>query len=792
MTSFVKTAHSNIKRPFERKSSAKNKVWFPTVRLKIPTVGSKVPTAKPTVDVDKGNKGKGIPQDNIDDKGYWDSGCFRHITGNISYLYEHEPFNGGYVSFGHRRGKIIGKGLIKTGKLEFENVYFVKELKYNLFSVSQICDNKNTVLFTDTECLVLGKDFKLVDDKHNVVVERRNRTLIEAAMTMLADAKLPITFWAEVVNTACYVKNRVLVSKPHNKTPYELFNERSHAIGFLRPFGCHVMIFNTLDHLDKFDAKGDEGYFVGYSLSSKAFRMLNKITKKIEENLHEQQEVNRDKEFPESSGNSNPTASIKVSTNDSFELASSLTLETEVPTVSIHVPTDSLYVPQITSSVPRIISSGGSSFPKLLSLGNAMSFENSVYKVEKAMYGLHQAPRAWYGTLSKYLLDNGFQRGTIDQTLFIRKHKGEFFLVQVYVNDIIFGSSNPKLCRKFETLMHEKFQMSAMGELNFFLGLQVLQKKDGIFLSQDKYVSDILKKFGYIHIRAVRTPMDRENPWGKDGTRKDVELHLYRSMIGSLIYLTASRISYDNVVDLLTKAFDVGSPKSTSFNEFSSNIATTLACLATNRTYNFSKMIFNGMMRNVKSKAGANETAFPTGDVRYGEAFPTDTSLDAGQDMENIAKNFAIPLEALPRVTSLGGDRDKSADKGSDSTDEMANVLGTLGATNILASVGLRLVFTTASTVVSLAVATASGSFPTATIFTTASVVTPTTRVTIYLRRVIIGSSSLISINIPSISKKDKRKGKMIEPDKPSIEKVLEQISVQLARDLEVKFAQED
>nr|GEV07591.1 hypothetical protein [Tanacetum cinerariifolium] len=126
-----------------------------------------------------------------------------------------------------------------------------------------------------------------------------------------------------------------------------------------------------------------------------------------------------------------------------------------------------------------------------------------VYKVEKAMYGLHQAPRAWYGTLSKYLLTNSFQSGTIDQTLFIRKHRGDFILVQVYVDDIIFGSSNLQLCREFEALMHEKFQMSAMGELNFFLGLQVLQKKDGNFLSQDKYVGDILKKFGYSDIRGI-------------------------------------------------------------------------------------------------------------------------------------------------------------------------------------------------------------------------------------------------------------------------------------------------
>nr|GEX22791.1 putative ribonuclease H-like domain-containing protein [Tanacetum cinerariifolium] len=139
-------------------------------------------------------------------------------------------------------------------------------------------------------------------------------------------------------------------------------------------------------------------------------------------------------------------------------------------------------------------------------------FPVRVYKVEKAMYGLHQALRAWYGTLSKYLLNNGFQRGTIDQTLFIKKRRKDFILVQVYVEDIIFGSSNLQLCREFEALMHEKFQMSAMGELNFFLGLQVLQKKDDIFLLQDKYVGDILKKFGYSDIRSANTPMDKENP----------------------------------------------------------------------------------------------------------------------------------------------------------------------------------------------------------------------------------------------------------------------------------------
>nr|GEW52660.1 retrotransposon protein, putative, Ty1-copia subclass [Tanacetum cinerariifolium] len=136
------------------------------------------------------------------------------------------------------------------------------------------------------------------------------------------------------------------------------------------------------------------------------------------------------------------------------------------------------------------------------------AFPAKVNKVEKAMYGLHQAPRAWYGTLSKYLLKNGFQRGTIDQTLFIIRQREDFILVQVYVDDIIFGSSNPQLYKEFDALMHEKFQMCAMGELNFFLGLQVLQKKDGIFLSRDKYIGDILKKFRFLDSSALPTVAD--------------------------------------------------------------------------------------------------------------------------------------------------------------------------------------------------------------------------------------------------------------------------------------------
>ncbi|GJV85256.1 putative ribonuclease H-like domain-containing protein [Tanacetum coccineum] len=166
---------------------------------------------------------------------------------------------------------------------------------------------------------------------------------------------------------------------------------------------------------------------------------------------------------------------------------------------------------------------------------------DKVYKVVKALYGLHQAPRAWYETLANYLLSNGFNRGKIDQTLFIKKQKGDILLVQVYVDDIIFGSTNKELCTGFEKLMKDKFQMSSMGELTFFLGLQVQQKENGIFISQDKYVAEILKKFNYSDVKSASTPVDLEKPLVKDGDADDVDVHLYRSMIGSLMYLTASR-----------------------------------------------------------------------------------------------------------------------------------------------------------------------------------------------------------------------------------------------------------
>ncbi|GJU05599.1 putative ribonuclease H-like domain-containing protein [Tanacetum coccineum] len=144
-----------------------------------------------------------------------------------------------------------------------------------------------------------------------------------------------------------------------------------------------------------------------------------------------------------------------------------------------------------------------------------LEFPDKVYKVEKALYGLHQAPKAWV--------------------------KDDTLLVQVYVDDIIFWSTRKEMCIDFEKITHKKFQMSSMGELTFFLGLQVTQKGDVIFISQDKYVDEILKKFGFTTVKIASTPMETSKPLLKDAEAEDVDVHLYRSMIGSLIYLTTSR-----------------------------------------------------------------------------------------------------------------------------------------------------------------------------------------------------------------------------------------------------------
>ncbi|GJU95933.1 ribonuclease H-like domain-containing protein [Tanacetum coccineum] len=289
-----KKGYSQVTRPFNKYSEYKNNIF----NKKVNTARVKDTTARDRAVVSE-NKGKGVnvvkasacwvwkaknssnpQQKEYKEKGVIDSGLLlrpHDWKQNVSMNYK--DYDGGFVSFGDGKGRISRKGKIKTGTLDFNNLLDESQVllrvprKDNIYSV----DLKSVV---PTKCLTylfakaiivesnlwhrrLGhiniKNInKLVKGNLNGVAERRNRTLIEAARTMLVDSKLPTTFWAKAVNTACYVLNRVLVIKPHNKTPYELIRGRTPLIDFMKPFGCLVTILNTRDHLGKFDGKADE------------------------------------------------------------------------------------------------------------------------------------------------------------------------------------------------------------------------------------------------------------------------------------------------------------------------------------------------------------------------------------------------------------------------------------------------------------------------------------------------------------------------------------------------------
>ncbi|GKC06580.1 retrovirus-related pol polyprotein from transposon TNT 1-94 [Tanacetum coccineum] len=166
---------------------------------------------------------------------------------------------------------------------------------------------------------------------------------------------------------------------------------------------------------------------------------------------------------------------------------------------------------------------------------------NHVYKLKKALYGLKQAPRAWYDMLSSFLISQDFSKGLVDPTLFIRRDGKELLLVQIYVDDIIFAASTPELCDLFSKIMCSKFKMSMMGKISFFLGLQISQSPRGIFINQSKYALESLKKYGFDSCDPVDTPMVEKSKLDEDKEGKAVDPSHYRGMIGTLLYLTASR-----------------------------------------------------------------------------------------------------------------------------------------------------------------------------------------------------------------------------------------------------------
>nr|GEX32002.1 hypothetical protein [Tanacetum cinerariifolium] len=450
----------------------------------------------------------GNPQHDLKDKGVIDSRGSRHMTWNMSYLADFEELNSGYVAFG---GNPKGDDY---SRLTWVFFLAIKD------ETSPILKTFIPGLENQLSLKGIKREFSVPRTlQQNSIAKRKNETLIEAARTMLADSLLPILFWAEAVNTACYVKNRVLVTKPPNKTPYELLHCRTPSIGFMIPFGCLVTILNTLDSLGKFDGKVDEGFLVGYSNTDgdAAFD-----EKELEfERRKPESEVNispssKFKDFSDNSINEDNAAGTigpavgpthgKSSYVDSSQLLddrnmpeleditysddkdnvgaevdfnnleTSITV-TPIPTTRVHKdhPEELLQFKMqkvwvlldlphgkraigtkwvfrnkkdkrgiVVRNKARIVPQGqtqeeGIDYEEVFTPSaflyetieedvyvcqplrfEKLDYPDKVYKVVKELYRLHQAPRAWYETLANYLLENGFQRGKIDQTLFIK------------------------------------------------------------------------------------------------------------------------------------------------------------------------------------------------------------------------------------------------------------------------------------------------------------------------------------------------------------------------------------
>nr|GEU38388.1 reverse transcriptase domain-containing protein [Tanacetum cinerariifolium] len=738
--------------PVNRKFSTGSRN-FPTVNRKFSTASRKFPTGSirnPTADM--GMKGKvGSSQNHIDDKGYLDSGCSRHMIGNISYLSDYEPFEGGYVSFGQGGCKIIGKGTIKT------------------------------------ECIVLGRDFKLLDDAN--ILLRTPRWL--GHLNFKTMNKLVRHNLVRGLPTKCFEND-------HNYTAY--LKGKQHKAS------C------------KFKTKGDEGYFLGYSMSSKAFRVFNKRTKRVEENLHIEFLKNKatqkgsglnwlfdidsltksmnyvpvvnaciistnflehlestlsqpqdawNTDAPESRGNSNPTA---TSTNPPADQLETLTVETPIPTVKPKKISDALQDP---------------------SWVEAMQEELIQFKIQK-VWSLVDCPKGVRPIGTKYVLKNKKdERGIVIRNkarLVAQWHTQEegidydevfapvarieairLFLTYalfmgfiVYQMDVksafLYGTIDEEV--EFEALMHEKFQMSAMGELNFFLGLQVLQKEDGIFLSQDKLsmpCEALSREFSTSILRLASTTSTFILWWTSlrhllSGTPTEPH-HTPSQEAQPSLHTHISSPSIPTVTSVPTIPIPTVIPSETT----------------PIRQYTRRHRIAQSSVL----PPAADEHASPLRDDSQGEACPTDSEFIGDQDRATIAKSSTLPYDSAPKEVEINRlkERVKQLEEregvAAINFRDDAPIKGRILASRVVNVPTGSGSIPTASTPAKGSVPTGSEEVPTASpVFATATVVTP------YRRR--------------------KGKEVMVESKTPKKQKVQEEIDAQVARELEEQLAKEE
>nr|GEW27744.1 hypothetical protein [Tanacetum cinerariifolium] len=461
----------------------------------------------------------------LQDQGVIDSGSSRHMIGNMSYLTDYEEIDGGYVTFGgNPKG---GKITRKAAKDETSGI-----LKSFITGIENLVDHKVKVIRRDNRtgfknremnqfCEMKGilRQFSVArTPQQNEVAEKRNKTLIEAARIMLVDSKLPTTSWAEAVNTACYVQNRVLVVKPHNKTPYEFFH------------GTKSNGFAGTKASDNADPKSshDDG-----SIPS------SDNGKKVDEYPRKENECNdQEKEDNELSFDPNMPTLEDVSifnflSNDEDDgtMANMNNLDTTIQVIPIL--TTRIHKDHSLDQVIRDLQSATQTRKMSKNLEEHGNNLKRYTQEEGIDYDEVFAPVARIKAIRLFLAYASFK----DFTMYQMDVKSTFLYgkieEEVYVYQPL-GFEDPDF-------LDSVYKMTSMGELTFFLRLQVKQKKDDTFISQDKYVAEILKKYGFTEVKTASTPMETQKPLLKDEDGKEVDVHMYRSMIGSLTYLTSSR-----------------------------------------------------------------------------------------------------------------------------------------------------------------------------------------------------------------------------------------------------------
>nr|GEU52018.1 copia protein [Tanacetum cinerariifolium] len=410
-----------------------------------------------------------------------------HMIGNRALLTNFVEKFLGTVHFGNNDFAVIAGYGDKTQvnlQLQVQHVQTDNGTEFKIKTLAKFFD----------EVSITQQFFAARTPQQNGVMERRNRTLVEAARTMLTFANLPSFLWAEAIATACFTQNHSIIHKRFDKTPYELINKRKPNIKFFCLFGCRCNLLNDYEDVGKIKARGDIGVFVGKSIIKTKWIFKNKKDKSslviqnkvrlVVVGYSQQEGIDYDETF------------ALVAQIEAIRLFLAYAAHKDFTVYQIDVKTtfmngilkEEVYVGQPPGFVSK-------------------QYPDHVYALDKALYGLKQEPRAWYYVLSQFLIKSGFQKGFIDTTLFIKKKGKHIMLIQIYVNDIIFGSTNPKYCTKFSNLMVKCFEMSMMGEMKFFLGLQVNQFSNGIFINQSKYILVILKIFGMENCDTVPTPM---------------------------------------------------------------------------------------------------------------------------------------------------------------------------------------------------------------------------------------------------------------------------------------------